>query len=248
MINIPSNHHLFDGRYLTYYKSKPQYQPNQTGTNNNGNDYIILGRDILAKDSLKNRYIIKYTDTGYCTSVLVSMLKAGKTKDKYTASVVGVGIVGDAVTSRNGVETKIYKLWRNIITRCYTDKYHITNPWYKDCYMHSRWLYFPNFEHDLPYIEGYQDWLNGEPLEFDKDTRVPLNRMYSALTCRFITPQENAAASSAKTYVLTDPDGTQVSIFNMSEYCREHALSASSMRKVAYNKQASHKGYTPLQH
>ena len=50
-----------------------------------------------------------------------------------------------------------------------------------------------------------------------------------------------------KAYIISVPDGTEVKVANLSEYCREHNLNYDAMRKVSYGTQKQHKGYTCIQ-
>ena len=60
--------------------------------------------------------------TGYETTVELGNIKKGDVKDLYSPSVYGVGILGTKYLSTvNGVKTKEYKLWKDMLTRCYID-------------------------------------------------------------------------------------------------------------------------------
>lgn len=53
---------------------------------------------------------------------------------------------------------------------------------------------------------------------------------------------ENAPQS--KEYVLIDPDGNEVKVFGMADFCRKNGLNAQVMYQVISGKVKKHKGYT----
>ena len=61
---------------------------------------------------------IQFLKTGYETLVRLGDIRNGKVKDPYSPSVFGVGIVGNKYPSKvNGVKTKEYTLWCNVLGR-----------------------------------------------------------------------------------------------------------------------------------
>ncbi len=48
----------------------------------------------------------------------------------------------------------------------------------------------------------------------------------------------------AKTYCFKDQDGNNIEIKNLEEYCRQHSLDESHMRKVFYGRAKTHAGYS----
>ncbi|WP_251850876.1 hypothetical protein [Enterobacter cloacae] len=100
-------------------------------------------------------------------------------------------------TTINGKLTRIYSLWVHMLTRCYSEKYHLDFPSYKGCSVAPRWCCFANFANDIKTLEGYEDWLDPHnKICLDKDAKDPGNKLYSIDTCRFITSYENIADAS----------------------------------------------------
>ena len=61
---------------------------------------------------------IQFLKTGYETTVELGNIKKGDVKDPYSPSVYGVGILGTKYPSTiNGIHTKEYKLWQNMLVR-----------------------------------------------------------------------------------------------------------------------------------
>ena len=127
----------------------------------------------------------------------------GGIKNPYFKSVFGVGCLGegDFVIKVNGKLTKEHALWRNMLKRCYSNKYHEKQPTYIGTTVCDRWLCYANFLEDLPLIENYEEWINsGERMSLDKDLKQVgvENKVYSLETVKFITVGENSRESAKR--------------------------------------------------
>lgn len=132
-------------------------------------------------------------------------LKRGELKNPFHPSVYGVGYLGVdengevPKTRINGAKTREYKLWHNMLKRCYSDKVHEKQPTYKNVTVCDRWKCYSNFLEDLSKIKGYDLWENhpNERIALNKDiyyTELGIftdEKEYSLLTTRFITDGEN---------------------------------------------------------
>ena len=127
----------------------------------------------------------------------------GQISNPYFKSVCGVACVGlmsdgtrPKVKVRSERNTREYDVWRAMINRCYSDKYHEKNPTYKNVTVCNRWLVYANFLEDLPKIEGYELWLKsdiGDRVALDKDLKQQdvEDKVYSLETVMFISITEN---------------------------------------------------------
>ena len=81
-------------------------------------------------------------------------------------------------------------LWRDMLKRCYDEKFKMTNPSYKDVICCDEWLYFGNFFEWVNKEVGYQ----GKPLgmQLDKDLIIKGNKVYSPEACSFVPRDVNA--------------------------------------------------------
>lgn len=82
-------------------------------------------------------------------------------------------------------ETKDYKIWRDMLERCYCDKTQEKFPTYKGCTVCDEWKTFSNFKkwfHEH-YIDGW---------ELDKDIISINNKVYSPSTCCFVPREINS--------------------------------------------------------
>lgn len=77
-----------------------------------------------------------------------------------------------------------YRVWQNILQRCYSTKFQERNPTYVGCSVSEEWLTFSNFR---AWMTG-QDW---EGMQLDKDLLFEGNKVYSKETCVFVTRAVN---------------------------------------------------------
>lgn len=78
-----------------------------------------------------------------------------------------------------------YRVWQNMLTRCYSDKYKVNRPTYEYCTTVPEWHYFMTFR---AWMEK-QDWIDRQ---LDKDLLVPGNKVYGPETCVFIDSKVNS--------------------------------------------------------
>jgi len=72
-----------------------------------------------------------------------------------------------------------YRVWQNMLSRCYSDIVQEIHPTYIDCLVTEEWLIFSNF----------REWMitqNWEGKQLDKDLLIQSNKIYSPETCVFV--------------------------------------------------------------
>lgn len=77
-----------------------------------------------------------------------------------------------------------YRVWANMIKRCYSENYQKTSKTYQGCTVSAEWLVFTDFR---KWMDG-QHW---EGMELDKDILSPGNKVYGPDTCVFISGSLN---------------------------------------------------------
>ena len=93
----------------------------------------------------------------------------------------------------NDKNQRIYRTWKNMLCRCYSEKYQEKHPTYKGCSVCNNWLMLSNFIRDLKFIDGYDEekFLNGN-LCLDKDIKSNgENKEYSLNNCLWVSSAEN---------------------------------------------------------
>ena len=135
---------------------------------------------------------IQFLKTGYKTVVQLVSIKIGKVKDPYSPSVFGVGISGIKYPiTTNGVKTKEYMLWKDMLRRCYSDDFKKKRPTYEGCECSENFLHYEYFYEWCHKQIGFGNEGNGNPFHLDKDLLVKGNKVYSEDTCVFIPPEIN---------------------------------------------------------
>ena len=172
--------------------------------------------------------------------------------------VYGIGILGTfkegskPKTTDNGKHTREYELWRSMIQRCYSDKFHEKNPTYKDCQVSDRWLVFSNFLEDLPLIEGYELWKDNPNtgVSLDKDSKIQDNKVYSLDTVKFVTRSNNTKESNfrrngtlPKKVIAISLTETKVLIFQSMYQAKKLGFDSGHIYKCCQGERKSHKGY-----
>lgn len=74
--------------------------------------------------------------------------------------------------------------WREMLTRCYSEKFQVKHPSYIGCSVTSDWHLFSNFK----------SWMESQPWQenqTDKDILYPGSRIYGPETCAFVSQQLN---------------------------------------------------------
>ena len=143
----------------------------------------------ILKYSDSRNVVIQFLKTGFETVTRLDCVRNGNIKDPYLPSVCGVGIIGTKYPSKiNGVHTKEYTLWRNMLKRCYSTTLKKKYPTYKDCEASDNFLYYEYFYEWCNSQIGFgnQDW------QLDKDLLFKGNKVYSEDSCVFIPKEINS--------------------------------------------------------
>ena len=143
----------------------------------------------ILKYNDKKNVEIQFLKTGYETTVELGSIRNGKVKDRYLPSVCGVGVIGDKYPSKvNGVLTKEYKLWKNMLVRCYSATYQKQRPTYEGCEVRDN---FKSYEYFYEWCHK-QIGFGNEGWHLDKDLLVKGNKVYSEKTCVFLPNEINS--------------------------------------------------------
>lgn len=112
--------------------------------------------------------------------------------------ICGIGI--NDISTQINKEYKIkkcYRIWNDMIRRCYDEKYHKRKPTYIGCTVCEEWLYFSNFK--KWFDENYRWDLveQGIKIQLDKDLLSDKNnKIYSPTSCIFLPEKINSFISS----------------------------------------------------
>ena len=132
---------------------------------------------------------IRFVNTGYESVVELGNIRNGKVKDPYAPSVYGIGVLGAKYQAKiNGVITKEYTLWQNMLERCYSDTYKKKRPTYEGCEVSDN---FKSYEYFYEWCHK-QIGFGNESWQLDKDLLIKGNRVYSEDFCIFLPKEINS--------------------------------------------------------
>lgn len=100
---------------------------------------------------------------------------------------VGTYLRGKFTASKGNKITKEYRLWTNVLARCYDPSYHVKYPTYEGCTVSEN---FKNFQF-------FAEWCNNQigfgnkGWHLDKDILVVGNKEYSENACVFVPKELN---------------------------------------------------------
>lgn len=121
--------------------------------------------------------------------------------------VFGIG-VNDYCYSTGGDTNRDYSyiVWKSILFRCYSNKFHRKRSSYSECSICDEWKIYSNFKKWFykNYIRGYQ---------LDKDILIKGNKLYSPNACCFVPPEINTLIINARASRGSTPIGVSERIY-----------------------------------
>ena len=117
--------------------------------------------------------------------------RKGKIKNPYDKEVCNVGFYGIGnykSRDEDGKKTEVYKVWCDMLRRCYDPYILNKEASYIDCFVCEEWHNFQNFA-DWYYKNIYN--CNNEKMYLDKDILYKGNKIYSPKTCVLVTRKIN---------------------------------------------------------
>lgn len=123
-------------------------------------------------------------------NIQYSKFKNGGVKNPFHPSVYGIGYLGEGKykSKENNKHTKTYKVWYDMLQRCYDPYYLNKYETYINVYVCKEWLNFQNFG---KWFEKNYYEIEGEKMCLDKDILVKGNKIYSPETCIFVPERIN---------------------------------------------------------
>lgn len=148
------------------------------------------GYVITVKHIYHNSCDFIFLNTGSYQNSSMHNIKRGSVKDQTVPTLLGVGVVGSGSRGKGDIGAITYKLWRDMIRRCYDTNFHKNNQTYEKCSVSDN---FKNYEY-------FHDWclrqvgFNVKGFALDKDILKRGNKLYCENNCVFIPQQLNNLA------------------------------------------------------
>lgn len=156
-------------------------------TNQSGLVFEVIER--LSKD----RVLVRFENTGSIVETWGRNCAAGKVADPFHRSRLGIGYMGKF--TKTSFHKQAYQLWSNMLKRCY-DPNDKRGYFGKGVSVDPRWHCFADFLVDIQRLSGFQNWVNNEKFNLDKDL-LGDGKTYSPYTCHFIPESVNKGLSKA---------------------------------------------------
>ena len=112
-----------------------------------------------------------------------------------TAMNPTVRSIGYWGTSKIDSKLQSYKIWENMLTRCYSDKFHKKQSQYRDCKVSEEWLNYSNFK---KWYDEHFYQIENEQMDLDKDILFKGNKVYSPETCAIVPHRINTLFLNSK--------------------------------------------------
>ena len=133
----------------------------------------------IIKNYNKNNIVIKF-ENGYITSNTYPNFISGRIRSLNDKTIYKTGFVGIGEYNESCSQ---YIIWKSMLHRCYSNKYHKERMTYLNCSVCTEWHNFQNFA--KWYDENYYE-INNESMCLDKDILMKGNKIYSPNTCVFV--------------------------------------------------------------
>jgi hypothetical protein len=113
----------------------------------------------------------------------------------------GVGFLGEG-RYKAGEDKREYRMWSNMLTRCYYGPYHERFPTYVDCTVDPVWHNYQIFSEWVTNQRGFENcWV------LDKDILIRGNKIYSPETCCLVPSEINSLIVIPTRKGKTEPTG-----------------------------------------
>ena len=137
---------------------------------------------------------------------------------------------GKYPTKRNGVHLKEYTMWRNMISRCYSEEIQKIRPTYKNCTVSD------NFKDYSYFYEWCQNQIGFglDGWSLDKDLLFKGNKIYSDDTCVFIPDEINSLLTKRQNFRGDHPIGVHF-VKHIKKYAAEVNVCGKKKRLGYFN-------------
>ena len=152
-----------------------------------------FGECVVVDDSLGSKKLrVRFKDTGYETTATAQQFRKQKVRDRsIPIFLFGFG-VNDSVGIIKGSEPKGYRLWRDMVARCYSVKKLFRNKSYETCTISSDFVRYSDFASWCKDQVGF----DMDNYHLDKDILSTCGKIYSKDTCCFIPRELNCLYKS----------------------------------------------------
>lgn len=153
-------------------------------------DTNSCGKCVVINYVNKNNITVEFAEPKCVTTCRLVELRKGAVKNPKYPLFCGIACIGQGRYSRK-TDYKCYKLWSDMLCRCYNKKRATDYPTYKDTEVCKEWYDFQNFAEWCYEQKGFTSTDdNGKVFAIDKDI-LGNGKVYSPETCCFVPREIN---------------------------------------------------------
>ena len=151
---------------------------------------------------------------------------------------VGVNDMPKGWTVENEYNYRVYQLWKDMIKRCYSNKFHEKFPTYVGCTVCVRWLTLSNFVEDVVKIDNYEYWRDNpnQGISLDKDIKSNnQNKCYCLKNCMFVSNAENTRQANRARTGEKNPHALLVDRFDLKGNYIDTGCQCEYVQKMGFH-------------
>ena len=140
--------------------------------------------------------VIMFLNTGFITEESMGVIRSGHIRDNSLPTTCGFGYIDVEGASIGRHMTKEYRLWNNMVNRCYNEVTRHIYLTYEDCSVSEEWRYLSNFKEWCNNQIGFDN----DGWNLDKDLLSKECKIYSEHTCVFVPSEINTFLLNGNSY------------------------------------------------
>lgn len=140
--------------------------------------------------------VIMFLNTGFITEESMGVIRSGHVRDSSLPTTCGFGYIDVEGASIGRHMTKEYRLWNNMVNRCYNEVTRHIYSTYEDCSVSEEWRYLSKFKEWCNKQIGFDN----DGWNLDKDLLSKECKIYSEHTCVFVPPEINGFLLNGNSY------------------------------------------------
>lgn len=143
------------------------------------------GKCVVTEYINSDTVTVRFAATGYVLTTAAGNVRRGSVRDPLVPSVNNLGFVGVgpySPSTGHRQHSRLYKVWKHMMGRCYSEATRARHPAYADVSVCKRWHNFQNFCADVTNMMNH----DRDGFALDKDLLLLGNREYGPEACSFV--------------------------------------------------------------
>ena len=137
---------------------------------------------------------------------------------------------GPYLSKENGIKTKAYDAWYQMLRRCYDEKLQNKKPTYKGCTVDETWH---NFQAFAEWYENNYYEIPNETMQLDKDILLKGNKVYGPNTCIIVPNSINSLFKHKKGNIDLPKGVSKIGKkYRGSYYCNDMKINGPTVETI----------------